>query len=83
MKNGNTEVETWDAKDRKKVVDSEVSDVLNDIEDETLDLDQIKKDPIGALQDLTERIQLLKKWDSKNPKLKKLLERLSESGIDI
>ena len=83
LKNGNTEVETWDAKDRKKVVDSEVSDVLNDIEDETLDLDQIKKDPIGALQDLTERIQLLKKWDSKNPKLKKLLERLSESGINF
>ena len=82
LKNGNTQVETWDAKDRKKVVDSEVDDLVNDIDEETLDLGTIKKDVI-QLQELKDRITLLRNWNPNNSKLKKLLQQLSEEGIDI
>lgn len=82
LKNGNTQVENWDAKDRRKVVDSEVADFVNDIDEELIDLNSIKKD-LNQLQELKSKIGLLKKWDSGNSKLKKLLQQLSDSGIDI
>lgn len=82
LKNGNTQVENWNAKDRKKVVDSEISDLINDIDEEVLDLETIKKD-LTQLQELKNKIFLLTKWDKNNSNLKKLLQQLSQVGIDI
>jgi hypothetical protein len=82
LKNGNTQVENWNAKDRKKVVDSEISDLINDIDEEVLDLETIKKD-LTQLQELKNKVFLLTKWDKNNSNLKKLLQQLSEVGIDI
>lgn len=69
LKNGNTNIEKWDDKDRRTVVEQESKDVINMFDDEEFDINDLS--PV-ELQDLKERIAQLEKWSPKSPSLKKI-----------
>ena len=69
LKNGNTNVSEWDDKDRRTVVEQESKDMLSLFEDEDFDISDLSSE---ELQDINERVTLLKTWYPKSPSLKKL-----------
>lgn len=69
LKNGNTNIEKWDDKDRRTVVEQESKDIINMFDDEEFDINDLSP---AELQDLKERIAQLEKWSPKSPSLKKI-----------
>jgi hypothetical protein len=77
LKNGNTDVNSWDDKDRKTVVDGEVSDILSNFEDDkNPDFDELS---LKQQEEIKERIKLLESYNSNSKKLQALKKSL---GID-
>lgn len=77
LKNGNTDVNSWDDKDRRTVVDGEVNDILSKFEDDkNPDIDELT---LEEQEELKERIKLLESYNSNSKKLQALKKSL---GID-
>lgn len=77
LKNGNTNIESWDDKDKNTVVNGELSDILSLFEDpKNPSLDELSDEQI---EDIKERIKLLETY---NPKSKKLKDLKKLIGID-
>ena len=75
LKNGNTDVNSWDDKDKKTVVDGEVGDILSSFEDDTNpDLSELSME---EQQEIIDRIELLDSYGSKSKKLNDLKKRLN------
>ena len=75
LKNGNTDVNSWDDKDKKTVVDGEVGDILSSFEDDkNPDLSELS---LEEKEELIERITLLDSYGSKSKKLNDLKKRLN------
>ena len=78
LKNGNTDVNSWDDKDRKTVVDGEVGDILSNFEDDkNPDFSELT---LSEQEEIKERIKLLESYNSNSKKLKDLKSKL---GIDF
>ena len=77
LKNGNTNIESWDDKDKNTVVNGEISDILSLFEDpKSATLDELADEQVA---DIKERIKLLETYTPKSKKLKDLKKLL---GID-
>tara|TARA_B110000503_G_C6979707_1_gene342701 strand:- start:50 stop:811 length:762 start_codon:yes stop_codon:yes gene_type:complete len=75
LKNGNTDVNSWDDKDRETVVNGEVNDILSNFEDDkNLDIDELSPE---EQEELIERIKLLESYNSNSKKLQALKKSLS------
>lgn len=69
LKNGNTDVLSWNESDKKTVVEGEIKDILSLFDDEkSPDLDELS---IEEVQEIKERIKLLDSYDSNSNLLKK------------
>jgi hypothetical protein len=75
LKNGNTNVEEWDDKDRNTVVSQESKDILTDWDDEEFDWDDLS---LEQKEEYRSRVSQLKEWYPKNSKLKQLEVKLNE-----
>ena len=75
LKNGNTDVNSWNDKDRKTTVDGEIGDILSNFEDDkNPDLDELS---LEEQEELKERIKLLESYNSNSKKLQSLKKSLS------
>jgi hypothetical protein len=79
LKNGNTDIMSWDVKDRNTVVSSEVKDIESIIDDEEFSMEDLS---IDETQDLKDRISQLIKWNPKSPSLKKLLTKFPKEFLE-
>ena len=75
LKNGNTNVEEWDDKDRNTVVSQESKDILTDWDDEEFDWNDLS---LEQKEEYRSRVSQLKEWYPKNSKFKQLEAKLNE-----
>ena len=78
LKNGNTDVSSWDLKDRKTVVDAESFDLIKSIENDGIDFTNLDEK-----NSTLNRIQQLKKWYPNSTKLINSIKLLESMGIEI
>lgn len=79
LKNGNTDIMSWDAADRNIVVKAEVKDIETIIDDEEFSMDDLT---LEETQDLKDRLSQLIKWDAKSSALKKLLVKFPKDFLE-
>jgi hypothetical protein len=79
LKNGNTDIMSWDIKDRNTVIYSEVKDIESIIDDEEFNIEDLS---LEELQDLKDRLSQLSKWNPASPSLKKLLTKFPKGFLD-
>ena len=79
LKNGNTDIMSWDIKDRNTVIYSEVKDIESIIDDEEFNIEDLS---LEELQDLKDRLSQLSKWNPASPSLKKLITKFPKGFLD-